>query len=377
MKYLLGLLICVTTTLSAQHNFDPLIKPRITCEDVQYNAVQLLPGYYYQDKHDSIGFFLEYWEEKCGVSESSFRVKTLLRIQNGTFQDDYLSPGDYNLLTSFRDFIEWKLLMDSTQSNPLQFYLSNFQDAGLVFRYNSFTAGLAEQIYKEHGSDLTCDELAIVALYRERPEEFRSISAGCMNGILYQYVMKEAETIRNAPYGNMALLSGVWIPQGNASILGVHPSLGMVFGLQKNRWLFDLTFLFRFIKSENTYQVMFEDQVYDTDHFFGGYVGLDINYQITTFSNHRVYALSGIAYDGFDALNDEDDDEFTKSIGSLNVNLGMGIKWMINDHLYIGTEWRYNFVDYNNRGGTDLSGNTQSIRLLFGSLRKKGSSMFW
>jgi opacity protein-like surface antigen len=377
MKYLLGLLICVSTTLTAQHNFDPLIKHRVTCDDVQYNAFQLIPKYYNQNKYDSIEFFLEYWENKCGPSEYSFRVKTLLRIQNGTFHDEYVGPREYNMLTYFRDYIEWKLLMDSTQSNPLAFYHANYQDAGLIFRFNSVTAEMAKRIYEKYEMDLSCDELAILALYRENPDEFKSIANSCPNGILYQYVAKEEEAIRKALYGNIALISGLWIPQGNLSTLGAHPSLGFLFGLQKNRWLFDITLLFRFIKSKNTYQVMFEDQLYDTDHFFGGYVGLDVNYQLSTFSSHRVYALSGIAYDGFDALEDKDDDDFTKSIGSLNLNLGLGIKWMINDHLYIGTEWRYNFVDYNNRGGTDLSGNTQSIRLVFGSLSKIGRGMLW
>ncbi len=377
MKYLAILLLFVSTGLIAQHDFDALIKPRITCEDVQYNAYQLLPQYYYQEKYDSISFFLEYWENKCGPGEANFRAKTLLTIQRGTFRDQVLTPQDYRLLTNYKEFIEWKHKVDSTYDNPLEFYHSTFEDAGVAFRFDSFTASWAEKIYQEFNGEMTCDESAILSLYREMPDEFTRIVQSCPNSALHHYMQEEAEAERNALYGNMALINGIWIPNGDASVLGVHPTLGILFGLQKRRWLFDLTLMFRYVKARNTYQVMFDDQLYNTDHFFGGYVGLDVNYQFANIGKHRVYALSGIAYDGFDSLNDEDDDDFTKSINSLNLNLGVGFKWMVSDNLYIGTEWRYNFVDYDNPGGTDLTGNTQSIRILIGGLSKKQDRRYW
>lgn len=65
----------------------------------------------------------------------------------------------------------------------------------------------------------------------------------------------------------------------------------------------------------------------------------------------------------------EDPNRITKSLNSLNLNLGIGFRNYFQNRTYWGFEARYNFVNFKNTGGTDLTGNTISIRLNLGLSR--------
>jgi hypothetical protein len=87
---------------------------------------------------------------------------------------------------------------------------------------------------------------------------------------------------------------------------------------------------------------------------------------------NEIDLLGGIGLDGMDVLNigkPEDPNRITKSLNSLNLNLGIGFRHYFQNRTYWGIEARYNFVNFKNTGGTDLTGNTISIRLNIGLSR--------
>ncbi|NUO81616.1 hypothetical protein HUU05_16215 [candidate division KSB1 bacterium] len=79
--------------------------------------------------------------------------------------------------------------------------------------------------------------------------------------------------------------------------------------------------------------------------------------------------LAGLGWDGFDAI-ESDKNRKAKSINSLNVNLGLGYRQFFKPYSthYLSLEGRYNFVNYATHGGSDLSGNTITLRLIYGQL---------
>jgi hypothetical protein len=87
---------------------------------------------------------------------------------------------------------------------------------------------------------------------------------------------------------------------------------------------------------------------------------------------HELDILGGCGWDGFDALEigkTNDPNRVTKSINALNLNLGVGYRKYLKNKSYVGIEMRYNVIDYQNRSGTDLTGNTVTVRLKFGTSR--------
>jgi hypothetical protein len=76
-----------------------------------------------------------------------------------------------------------------------------------------------------------------------------------------------------------------------------------------------------------------------------------------------------MGFDGFDAI-ETDDNRNAKTIGSFNLNLGFAFRHFLKKHdsKYLGIEMRYNWVNYATGGGSDLSGNTITLRLMYGLL---------
>lgn len=369
LKYLFLLGLALPLFSSAQNPFEKRIKPVITCFDITYNAFSLVPDYYHRGDLDSLLGFVNYWEKRCGKSEYSVRTRTLLEIERRVFNGQDIDDQFFQQLTSFADYLSWKNNIDTTNLNPYRIYHDTFDDPSLVLSFDTFTSLWARDLLIKN-YDICSDTRAVLELYSEHPDAyFGMLKEGCPNSQLSRIYRMQLSNYRNLPDFDWGFIAEYWMPQGNASLLGNQPGLGMYGGLQTGKWLFDLTLLFRFTEAENNYTVIEDGLAYDTDHFFGGYIGADIGYQLVKSKKSRLYALSGIAFDGFDTLPGDDDEDPSKSINSLNLNVGLGYRHFLSENFYIGLEARQNFVNYNNRGGTDLSGNTQSIRLLFGFMQ--------
>jgi hypothetical protein len=167
----------------------------------------------------------------------------------------------------------------------------------------------------------------------------------------------------------MDLMVGAWIPQGNLSVVGSHPFIGLRGGVKYKKLTADVSLGFKFGKAAELYQVYHNDSLWNTDHFFGGYLGLDVGFEALSISNNTFEIVGGIAYEGFDALKVDDpnsNNDISKSLNSLNLNVGIGYRYYFVDRNYFGVDIKYNFVDFQNTGATDLSGDVLSINFLYG-----------
>ncbi|MFN7328073.1 MAG: hypothetical protein ACK5UP_01055, partial [Bacteroidota bacterium] len=167
---------------------------------------------------------------------------------------------------------------------------------------------------------------------------------------------------------DVALIFGYWTPYGNNEILGSKPSFGVLFGWGKKKMLYDIVMEFRFGSPKQEYTIQYNGSPTKTSHYFGGYIGFDFAYEIKKYERSTLYLLGGIALDGFDAVKGSKTQK-GQSFFSLNLNGGLGWRVFSRDGAYAGVELRHNFNNYSNPGGTDLSGNSVTARLLVGLLK--------
>ena len=62
----------------------------------------------------------------------------------------------------------------------------------------------------------------------------------------------------------------------------------------------------------------------------------------------------------------------SQTISSISYNIGFGKKYYTSESkkFYLAFEAVYNFVDYQNKGGTAIDGNSFTLRAIFGLVRK-------
>ena len=352
-------IIIITTSAYGQIDSieNIMTKRKLTCSDIYFNATYLIPHFYNKGAIDSAQAVIHYWEKECGQYELSIRCKILLAIRNHSFSED---------------------LYDSTIINALLFYKQSRLTNELYEYYKSdldtFTVEKSKQLLSN--KDLTEVEKFFLRFYSNDFENtFGMLQGENFNGTkIQQYYLKEIKQNKNYVSIHGDILMGAWIPLGNLQTVGSHPYLGFRLGIKYRRLYTDLAFGFKFIKSPNTYQVYKNDSLYNTDYFIGGYFALDLGYELFSVKNSHFDLIGGVGYDGFTALEvdyPDTDDDLTKSINSLNLNIGVAYKYYMNPYNYFGVEGKYNFVDYKNPKGTDLTGDVITINLIYGGFGKK------
>ena len=171
---------------------------------------------------------------------------------------------------------------------------------------------------------------------------------------------------------------GLWHPTGKLSLLGDHPTTGCFIGSRRKGFWYNITVGLAFGQSPNYYRVKEKDSVYSTNDFFGYNMGLEFGQALYRTKRTELAVLAGIAYEGTQALNIVDPagvrKDVLKNINTLYLNTGLEYKIDLRHinktdlslHSYLSLQARYNFVNYKNTGGTDLSGNTFTFSLVWG-----------
>jgi hypothetical protein len=185
---------------------------------------------------------------------------------------------------------------------------------------------------------------------------------------------------------SIGVVTGVWVPTGNLSLLGPHPYFGFLLGGRARKFSVEANVNFRFLGSAHQYTVVEKQQTYNTSYYLGGYIGADGMYELLKKHRHGFELLGGIAWDGMDALESDSkkDDAPTKSFNSLNINAGLGYRLYFTRRYRAGNIWwgsrqpeyrttylaiqaKYNFINYSNDGGTPMNGNGLTFGIIFGA----------
>jgi len=345
-------------------------------EDVSFNCSFLVQRYFEDGKYDSVRIILDYWEQKCGLDEPVIRMKILYSIFRDTFSEDLYEQGIISyLLTYKRHNSEEVKGAQSPYFYGFWVYRRAYYPTHPAF--DEFTQKLAyTNLKKVHEGDvryLLCKfysnefDFVINELKSDRYD----------HTYLKRYYDNEVEETLSQMEGHLGFIGGAWFPQGKAKTLGIHPTLGLSLGFKKNRILYDLTMILRFLDSSNRYNIEHKGSIIETKDFLSYYFGLELGHEIYRDRRNEIDFLIGTGYDAFTAYRNKDDTNDKKEIDSFNFNVGVGYRYYFSDFTtkYIGFQVRTNLVSYHNPGGTDLSGSTISFRIIFSG--SKNSYKYW
>lgn len=347
------------------------------CENIAYNSTNLIMYFYAIQDYDSLEIVLNDWESACGISEPIVRTKILFSIFKNAFSETIYDSTivDYTL--------NYLLRMDTTSTDD--FYHNNQAYFGYVplrGAYDFFTQTLADSLLNRefyHPMELYFSEM-YANVFNDPLVEFQHDTI-YNNTAFWAYYYKQVDKYRYKPDVNVNIFSGIWIPNGNASLLGNHPYIGFQGGVRFHKMTYNISLAIKFLKSKNEYEILRNGNIETSRHFFGGYFGADLEREIFKIRKNEFDLLGGIGFDGFDAINvntedDDPDNDKSHSINSVNINFGLGYRHYFANKTYFSLQGKYNLIDYNNYGGTNLSGNCLTISLMVGGFPDQAKDYF-
>ncbi|MFZ4741106.1 MAG: hypothetical protein ACOYLE_08065 [Bacteroidales bacterium] len=374
MKHIFRILAFLFLTSNVYGQIDGIeslmTRKYLSCQDIRYNAQFLIPEFYKKDSKDTLNAIIDYWEKYCGLSEEIIRCRILFAIDNREFDENTYDSTILNYLISYKNST-WGL---RNKYRETYIYYNWYSNTSQPDTLKSFTVNLAKVILARN--DLKPIERFFLKMYSNDFEgTFAMLQSDDFKETkIHKYYFSEIQRNNRQIILHGDFILGVWIPQDNLEILGNHPFIGLRGGYKYKRLIVDATIGFKFVKSPNVYKVYKNDSIWDTDHFFGGYIGIDLGLEMFRIKNNSFDLIGGVAFDGFDAIKVDDPNsntDISKSISSLNLNIGLGYKYNINKWNYIGVDFKYNIVDFKNNMGTDLSGNAFMINLIYGFFEKR------
>lgn len=351
----------------SQVNLDHLmIKRAPNCEDIAYNSTYLIINYVEKQDIDSAKLVLNYWQSNCGNNEAIIRTKILFAIKEKSFNETIY---DSTIIGYILDYMD---RMESSKTEQRHYYNYYYGLIPIKGDYDNFTQKLANELIplqKENSVEqLYCKFYANIL--KNPITEFQN-NSNYNNTNVKKYYNNAVNKYKDKPDMHYCVFTGVWIPTGNAKLLGNHPLLGLQGGIRCKKTTYNLTMYFKFIDSQKDYQIKRNGKLDTTSYFFGGFVGGDVEREIFKFKRSQFDLLGGIAWDGFDAVktnvnDDNPNNDEAVTINSFNINFGVGYKYYFLNKKYIAIQGRYNFVNYINKGGTNMSGNSLTLSLLVG-----------
>ncbi len=373
IKFLIINVVLIFFTLCgySQINLDTLITEKTpNCENIANNSTHLIMKYCNMQNYDSAKLILNFWQSKCGNSEPIIRTKILFSIKEKSFNEQLYDTTIVDFVLNYMKRIE----ADSLEYiyNYDKFYWGYTPING---NYDKFTQKLANDLLTTQNENsleqLFCKFYSNIL---KNPISEIQSTTKYNKTKLKSYYIKKINKYINKPdiHIHIGVFAGVWIPTGNAKLLGNHPSWGFQGGCKYKKMTYDITFALKSLNSRNDYIILREGKLDTTNYFFGGYIGLDISRDLIKINQHQFDIVGGIAFDGFSSIytNKQDNNpnnDKEHEIYSLNINLGLGYKYyFISKKSYIGLQGKYNFVNYNNKGGTDITGNCITFSLLLG-----------
>jgi hypothetical protein len=375
-KILLNIVLLFSITTFAQNNIDrELLIQTPNCENVAYNSSRLIDIYFAKKNYDSINVVSNKWEEFCGATEPVFRLKVLSQIQSRQFSEEWMER-DYllNYIFLYLDRLDYS--KESNSKLLYERYKITFGYIPLNSTFDDLTVVWANSLLEN--TDIKPIERAFCLLYSNQSDAFwQMLKDQKALGTKLQDVYAELVRKTNKKYEtNLGLISGVFLPNGNlAQVIGAKALFGFQAGMKINKLQYDLSIIFKAGSPRQDYEVLYNNEIIKTDAFSSGYIGLDLAYQLSNNKKHEFDALGGIGYDYmFAVLADTEKNTDPLKFNSLNLNAGIGYRFYLKRMSYIGIQAKYNFIDFNNIRGTDLSGDYVSLILtynFFGNKEKK------
>ncbi len=337
------------------------------CVETESWAVHVIPRLHSEGKLDSLNHVLDLWTDDCGESEPSVRTRILTAIETGTFDEGMYDSNIIDYLSMFR------VSRENRYRNQSRFMGALFGDdrgVALAMSFDSTLVAIAEKLAGSTDSDAV--EHLFCRYYSGDFDYFfrRLKSSEFDHTKLHQYYTNHIDGLKSSDDGFNIQYSariGRWYPDKSMDVLGSHPEFGLSVGVMRKQIEIGLTGAVRWGDPNDNYRVFHKGRVRDTDHYFGGSIGIDIGAEILKGRIAGFVIFIGIGYDGIIAI-EGDDNEKGKTLGSMSLGAGAHLRFFIDRYSskYVGLLTRIGYVDYRNERGTQLTDGTFSIALTFG-----------
>ncbi len=336
-------------------------QPRPTADRQRlFNAdANALPRLYGNKDFDSIGLYIQLrWQEP--VDPDLLCQAILLSIQRNIF-----SLTDFSELNA----LTWPLIYQlNAYANLLascQNTKCNMPDADrkIFFTTSRWAYDLLSTRKFDSVQDFLCRVYSGDIRY---PEEYLSTNtiAPLPNGLF-----------RSGPYrvrrlgAVMTLGSGVWIPNGHLSLLGVHPSINFGFGVRNahNEW--DLDCALRFGNTPSPYTILRNDTLMSRTYYDGGNISLNYTRYLIRRVRWEAGLSTGLGVDGMDFTSASEIVDWSPTTDNcFDFNVGLRYNYYFTKHGFLGIVARYHFVNYSNPGGSPFDGNAATIDIILGGV---------
>lgn len=345
-------------------------KRYLDCMTVSQRLSALIIRYRKTNRIREVGVLADFWVKTCGISEPLYRLQNLLAIEKGELTDFSLDKRFFY----FAQWFEFAINPEVGYPPDWYYYYRIRSDEWEIVLSDEFDRELLdwadELLAKQQKGSLG---YLVSLFYSGRIDEFygrfQSDSAGY--GSLSTEYEKVVNKIDKIWQTSISLSVGSWMPTGNLGIVGPKPTIGYRVGfdnkLQRVDFGFDLAIDNR---SRNPYDVVHDGQLQTTEHFQYYNVGAEYSFALVQSKAGQIQLFSGIGLSSAHALRtDTENDIRPKILRSLNVNTGISFRVFNRKGSLAALQFRYNLVNFRNKGGTDLGGDFFSVNLLVDLLK--------
>lgn len=344
-------------------------KESITCEDIAYTSTRLIPGYYREESTDTLQALLYFWEGSCGITEPMMRFTILWQIGTNTFDEQWLPEELPAMLLDYREAFE------SAEQVHDYFHFGEWEYHTIHEGYRSFTSEMAEDL--KSYEDLSPLELFFTDFYSHDFERaIRRLEEGELEGTrLDSLYADHTEEVRPTGYTHGGLYFGFWNPGSSLEALGVHPQVGFSVDVVRGNVLYGLQLRLGFGDTSRPYTTEIGNQLVSTNNFLQVQAGFQAGFDLLNSANHSLFVTGGVGYDGIDPTSHADRDAGrTATLHSININTGLTLHRRFDRGNMFSIMVNYHIVNYNNPGGTDLSGNVLTFGVAYGIITRSYSS---
>ncbi len=380
-KIIISVILLIQYLLTgAQKNIEKSLSPD-ACEALKYmrSIHLLLPEYIEQQKWTELNNYMQNWKNSEAPSdELIFCISTLTAIQQRKFTFITL-PCDF---LYFLDDYAREMKNINSQPDKFRYYINlrrnvYYDASSECVKLLNITRSWANLLLS--GGNLNASETFLCLVFSGLMEHPRSefykhrksmpeLDAFQQQLDVYQF--NGLKYMRNHRAVSSSFTIGSWMPTGFLGTVGIHPTIGYSLGYRKKRNEYDFVVTGRLVNSTaQNYSVLRNDTFYTRNYFGGGYMGVEY----TRYFVHTIKCdfgpTFGVGYDEFDIASETDVKYASLSpaeIFTLNLNTGLRLKYFFHKALFAGVVLKYNFIHFDNKGGTDLRGNAFSIDISYG-----------
>lgn len=369
------------------------------CYEVEYNAVLQSQRLFKQGKKDSLTALITFWKNHCAPNERIISLSVLNSIKNNTFKEsitenEFLAPRSKTTFTDSDIYVKDIFYYLKEYRAAVAGAISDNQYSIWVENNYSLPKDYTEyyKFYKQYYGFLQEMAASLVGQRTYSPvEEFLikfytrpdSVDFSQLDSMKYQSSILGKQYVASKNYHNKMhgfssnIQLGMWLPNGPLSTLGSHPYIAYNIGGRGEVIMVDYTIGLRLGDAKNNYTVLKDGMYYNSNNFVSWFTGADVGCKLFRTHRSEFDFLVGLGYEEIQTLYEpvENDVAKTQSVKSFYANAGLAYKIYVRDAVvkgkhkrsYFSLQTKYNYVNYNNRGGTDLTGNALIIGLVYGS----------